>query len=90
MKSSLFIAALSFRCLKRDLSMTYKKLEIKPAPAATNQMFKKLLEGTKIQKYLKDKQVECIYIDEFTVHTSHSQFRGWAKTNKSDFAMSFI
>ena len=98
MKSSLFIAALSFRCLKRDLGMTYKKLEIKPAPATTNQMFRKLLEGAKIQKCLKDKQVECIYIDEFTINTRHSQFRGWAKRgvkgwvkiNKSDFAMSFI
>ena len=74
MKSSFFIAELSFRCLKRDLGMTYKKLEIKPTSAATNQMFTKLLEGAKIQKCLKDKQVECIYIDEFKVITKHSQF----------------
>ena len=78
--------------------MSYKKLEIKPAPAITNQMFRKLLEGVKIQKCLKDRQIECIYVDEFTVNTRHSQFRGWArrgvkgwvKINKSDFAMSFI
>ena len=48
MKSSLFIAEVSFRYLKRDLGMKYKKLEIKPASAVTNQMFRKLLEGVKI------------------------------------------
>ena len=69
-------------------------------------MFRKLLEGAKIQKCLKDKQVEYIYVDEFTVNTRHSQFwgwvkrgvrgwvkrgvKGWVKTNESDFAMSFI
>ena len=98
MRWDLCTAAQSFRCLKRDLGMAYKRLEIKPAPATTNQMFRKLLEGAKIQKCLKDKQIECIYVDEFTVNTRHSQFRGWTKRgvkgwvkiNKSDFAMSFI
>ena len=98
MRWDLCTAAQSFRCLKRDLGMAYKRLKIKPAPAATNQMFRKLLEGAKIQKCLKDKQIECIYVDEFTVNTRHSQFRGWAKRgvkgwvkiNKSDFAMSLI
>ena len=61
-------------------------------------MYRKLLEGAKIQKCLKDRRVECIYVDEYTVNTWHHQFRGWArrgikgwvKINKSDFAMSFI
>ena len=61
-------------------------------------MYRKLLEGAKIQRCLKECQVECIYVDEYTVNTRHHQFRGWVrrgskgwvKINKSDFAMSFI
>ena len=61
-------------------------------------MYRKLLEGAKIQKYLKDRRVECVYVDEYTVNTRHHRFRGWTrrgikgwvKINKSDFAMSFI
>ena len=39
-------------------------------------MFIKLFEWKKLQKCLKDKQIECMYVDELTVNTRHSQFRG--------------
>ena len=78
--------------------MSYKKLERKPAPAIKDQMYRKLLYGAEIQKCLKDRWIEWIYVDEFTVNIRHHQFRGWAKKGikgwvkigKSDFAMPFI
>ena len=51
--------------------MSYKKLEIKPTPTITYQIFRKLLEEAKIQKCIKDRKIECIYVDEFTVNTRH-------------------
>ena len=33
--------------------MSYKKIEIKPSPIITNQMFKKLFEGEKNSKMTK-------------------------------------
>ena len=59
--------------------MISKKREIKLAPTTANQMLRKLLEGTKFQNCLKYKQVEFIFINEYTVNTIHSRFKGWSK-----------
>ena len=47
-------------------------------------MFRKPHEVAKTQKCLKDRQIESIYVDEFTVNTRHSQFKGWVRKMSKD------
>ena len=86
------------RCLKHDLKWSFKKLEKKPAPAFTDLSYMQMLEVSMIQKLMFERDIEIIFIDEFSINTRHHRFYGWAKrefkgyisTQKSDFSMTFI
>ena len=86
------------RFLKDELRWSYKKLEKKAAPTLTQVSWRKLLEGGMIQHKLISKNIETIYMDEFTVNTRGLSFRGWARkgdkgyfiVDSKDFCMTFI
>ena len=57
-----------------------------------------MLEFSMIQKLVFERDIEIIFIDEFSINTRHHRFYGWTKrelkgyisTQKSDFSMTFI
>ena len=56
------------RFLKDELRWSYKKREMKAVPTLTQVSWRKLLEGGMIQHKLISKNIETIYMDEFTVN----------------------
>ena len=80
------------------LNVLFKKMARKPEPVWTKESLERVLEEATIQQKLYLKDIEIIYIDEFSVNTRHYQFYGWSKRGRrglvriqnNDFCMSFI
>ena len=86
------------RWLKRELQMSYKKLETKNISSFTNEQIRSLWESAAVLLKLEESKVEQIYIDEFTVGTWRNGFYGWTKRlekgalqiHPDSFEMSFV
>ena len=86
------------RWMKRDLSMSFKKLERKNPNTFTPGKIRSLFESEAIQLKLWELEVEQIFIDEFSVNARHSSFYGWSKRGEKrhlrlhsdNFLMSFV
>ena len=86
------------RWLRSDLKWSYKKLEKKPIPTQRPESRRIFLEGALIQALIKEKNVELIFIDEFSVNSRHHAFRGWTRKGRKgymgidthNFQMSFV
>ena len=51
------------------MNLSYKRLERRPAPAATQEAVRKTLEGALVQQKLEEKEIELIFMDEFSINT---------------------
>ena len=86
------------RWLGTDLKCSYKILEKRPMPVQRPEARRIFLEGALIQVLIKEKNVELIFIDEFSVNSRHHGFRGWTKKGRKgymsidtyNFQMSFV
>ena len=86
------------RWMKRDLRMSFKKLERKNLNMFTPHKIRSFFESAAIQLKLEELRVEQIYIDEFSVNARHSNLYGWSKRGEKghlrlhsdNFTMSFV
>ena len=86
------------RWMKRDLRMSFKKLEIKNLNMFTPNKIRSFFESAAIQLKLEELRVEQICIDEFSVNARHSNLYGWSKRGEKghlrlysdNFTMSFV
>ena len=84
--------------MKRDLSISFKKLERKNLNAFTPGKIRSLFESTAIQLKFWELEVEQIFIDEFSLNVRHSSFYDWSKRGEKrhlrlhsdNFSMSFV
>ena len=68
--------------MNKDLHFSYKRLNLRRPPEATENSFKKLLLSAALQFELVKRGIEIIFIDKFHVNTRHHRFRGWAKKDQ--------
>ena len=86
------------RWMKRDLKMSFKKLERKNLNMFTPNKIRSFFESAAIQLKLEELRVEQIYIDEFSVNAHRSNLYGWSKRGEKghlrlhsdNFTMSFV
>jgi hypothetical protein len=86
------------RTLKRDLRMSYKKLDKMVIKSKHPDNIRKFLEAAIVQVKLRSMNCELIFLDKFTVSTRKYANYGWAKRGKKryianyndNFSMSFI
>ena len=73
------------RAMKKELGLSYRKLDVKVAKMMTKESERSVMENLGLVNALEKKGVEIIYIDEFHFNTRHSRFRGWAKRGSKAF-----
>ena len=84
--------------LRKDLKMSYKKLEKKAIVTQRADHIRRVFENAWLQTKIDEEGIETIYIDEFKVSTKHNDFWGWTKRGQrgyisfdpNSFHMSFI
>ena len=73
------------RAMKKELGLSYRKLDVKAAKMMTKESERSMMENLGLANALEKKGVEIIYIDEFHFNTRHSRFRSWAKRGSKAF-----
>ena len=66
------------RSLKRDIGMTYKKINKISNKVVTKENKRKILEASVLQMRLMQSEVDVVYIDEFKFSWHRSEHYGWS------------